>query len=98
MRFLQKFIRIIHFFRDENVAWYKKLLFAIPLIYLIVPYDFVGDFFPVAGQLDDIAVFVVMWPFLKSMMDNYQGPTSDDEDNKDKSDSINLNKDDYDIK
>ena len=98
MRFLQKIIRIVHFFRDENVDWYKKLLFAIPLIYLIVPYDFIGDFFPVVGQLDDIAVFVVMWPFLKSMMDNYQGPTSKDEDNIDESDSINLNKDDYDIK
>ncbi|MBS3811275.1 MAG: DUF1232 domain-containing protein [Halanaerobiales bacterium] len=97
MRVLQKAIRIIQFFRDKNVPFHKKLLLAIPLLYLIIPYDFIGDFFPLVGQLDDIAVFVIMWPFLSSMMNEYQGPDNDEQGNIDKSDSIDLNKNDYEI-
>lgn len=97
MKLLQKVIRIIQFFRDKNVPFHKKLLLALPLIYLIIPYDFIGDFIPVIGQLDDIAVFVIMWPFLSSMMNKYEGPEDIEKDNIDKSDSINLNKNDYEI-
>ncbi|MFO7814453.1 MAG: DUF1232 domain-containing protein [Halanaerobiales bacterium] len=97
MIFLRKLIKIIQFFKDEKVPWYKKLFFAVPLIYLIIPYDFIGDFIPGLGQLDDIAVFVVMWPFLKNMMNKYSGVNDKEEESIDKSDSIDLDQDDYDV-
>ncbi|HKL13341.1 MAG TPA: DUF1232 domain-containing protein [Halanaerobiales bacterium] len=97
MRLLQKVIRIIRFFRDKNVPFHKKFLLALPLIYLVIPYDFIGDFLPFLGQLDDIAVFVIMWPFLSSMMNEYQKTDNDSKENIDKSDSIDLNKNDYEI-
>lgn len=97
MRFLTKIINIIQFFKDNSVPWYKKLIFAVPLIYLIIPYDFVGDFLPGLGQLDDIAVFIVMWPFLRNMLNKYTNQKNDKKDSFDSSDSINLDKDDYKI-
>ena len=97
MRLFRKIINIIQFFRDKEVPWYKKLILAIPLVYLVIPYDFVGDMFPIAGQLDDIAVFVIMWPFLSSMLNQYNQSKGSQDDNIDKSDSINLDKDDYEI-
>lgn len=97
MRILTKIINIIQFFKDENVPWYKKLFFAVPLIYLIIPYDFIGDFLPGLGQLDDIAVFVVMWPFLRNMLKKYSNKKTDKQDNFDSTDSINLDEDDYKI-
>ncbi len=96
MRKLNVLKRIYDFMKDKNVAWYKKLFILLPVIYLIVPFDFVTDFIPVVGQLDDIAVFVVLWPFLKKMMDKYQSEEKD-EVNIDNSESINLEKDDYDV-
>lgn len=97
MRFISKIVKVIQFFKDNNVPWYKKIFFAFPLIYLIVPYDFIGDFIPGLGQIDDIAVFVVMWPFLKNMMNQYSGDSDKEEKTIDKSDSIDLDKDDYDV-
>jgi uncharacterized membrane protein YkvA (DUF1232 family) len=96
MRKLSVFKRVYNFMTDKNVVWYKKLFLLLPIIYLILPFDFVTDFIPVAGQLDDIAVFVVLWPFLKRMMDKYQSEHKNDE-NIDNSESINLDKDDYDV-
>ena len=96
MRILSVLMRVYNFLKDKNVVWYKKLFLLLPVIYLIIPFDFVGDFIPVAGQVDDIAVFVVLWPFLKRMMDKYQSEQKEEE-NIDNSDSINLDKDDYDV-
>lgn len=97
MRLLSKLVKVMRFFKDSSVPWYKKLFLAFPLIYLIIPYDFIGDFIPGLGQVDDIAVFIVMWPFLRNMMDKYSGDNNKEEETIDKSDSIDLDKDDYDV-
>ncbi len=89
-------IRIIHFMRDKEVDFSKKLLFLVPVIYLLFPFDLIGDFFPIAGQLDDVAVFILMWPILKSLLSKYGSGTGPKR-KKDK-DAIDMDKEDYDIK
>ena len=97
MRLLSKLVKVMRFLKDNSVPWYKKLFLVLPLIYLIIPYDFIGDFFPGLGQVDDIVVFIVMWPFLRNMMGKYSGDNNEEEETIDKSDSIDLDKDDYDV-
>jgi uncharacterized membrane protein YkvA (DUF1232 family) len=45
--------------RDRRLPWWKRALLAAPILYLAFPFDLVPDFIPVAGQLDD-AVLVVL--------------------------------------
>ncbi len=90
-------IRIIKFMRDKEVDFSKKLLFLVPIIYLLFPFDLIGDFFPIAGQLDDVAVFILMWPILKSLLSKYSSGTGPKNNKKDK-DAIDIDKDDYDVK
>ncbi len=40
--------------RDERVSRRHKLLLAALVPYLLLPFDLVPDFIPVAGQLDDV--------------------------------------------
>jgi uncharacterized membrane protein YkvA (DUF1232 family) len=44
---------------DERVPRSRKLLLALLVAYLAMPFDLVPDFIPVAGQLDD-AIFVLL--------------------------------------
>lgn len=91
------FFKIIKFLRDSEVDFSKKLLFLVPFIYLIFPFDLIGDFFPLAGQLDDVAVFVVMWPILKNLLSKYQSSNNSNKSFKKKKDdkTVDINKDDY---
>ncbi|KXS48097.1 MAG: hypothetical protein A8274_1245 [Halanaerobium sp. 4-GBenrich] len=86
-------VRIIQFMKDSDVKISKKALFLVPIAYLIFPFDLVGDFFPVLGQIDDIAVFIVMWPVLRSLLNKYNNGDPDLEKNKKDPDAIDI--DDY---
>ncbi len=89
-------INIIRFLRDSDVKISKKMLFLIPVAYLLFPFDLVGDFFPIMGQLDDVAVFVLMWPFLKSILNKYnEGNPELNKEKKADPDAVDLNKNDY---
>lgn len=87
---------IFRLMKDPEVKLTKKLLFVFPIAYFLFPYDLIWDFFPVVGQLDDIAVFIIMWPFLKDILDKYN---SDDKELKKKSkedaEAYDLKKNDY---
>jgi len=87
-------IRIFRFLTDKDVEISKKLLFAVPFVYLLLPIDLVSDFFPLAGQLDDVAVFVLMWPLLKTLLSNYSGIDYGGKKKKPK-DAIDIDKNDY---
>lgn len=41
--------------RDRRVPFYAKLVMALAIAYALSPLDFVPDFIPVVGQLDDLA-------------------------------------------
>lgn len=86
-------VNIIRLMKDSDVKVSKKLLFIVPVAYLIFPFDLIGDFFPVLGQLDDIAVFVLMWPILKNILQKYQ--SGDPEVEKEKKDPDAIDVDDY---
>jgi uncharacterized membrane protein YkvA (DUF1232 family) len=46
--------------RDPRVPRRKKILLVALTGYLALPFDFVPDFIPVAGQLDDVIVVAVV--------------------------------------
>jgi len=82
--------------KDSDVKLSKKILFLVPVIYLIIPFDLIGDFFPLAGQLDDVAVFVVMWPILKNLLNKYdKGDRNLNKNDKKDPDAIDMSKEDY---
>ena len=91
-------LKIINFLRDKRVGFSKKLLFLIPIIYLLLPFDLIVDFFPLAGQLDDVAVFILMWPVLRSLLNKYDNRypgSSGKNGNKREQDAIDIDGKDY---
>jgi uncharacterized membrane protein YkvA (DUF1232 family) len=63
--------------KDSRVPWYAKLLMALIIGYAISPIDFIPDFIPVIGQIDDliivpagIALVIRMIP--KNVMEEYR--------------------------
>jgi uncharacterized membrane protein YkvA (DUF1232 family) len=52
---------------DRRVSRWRKVLLALLVAYLAMPFDLVPDFIPVAGQLDDaILVLVVLRTVLRA--------------------------------
>ncbi|MGM0499623.1 MAG: YkvA family protein [Bacillota bacterium] len=90
---LTTIVKIVQLMKDSDVKISKKALFLVPVAYLIFPFDLIGDFFPILGQLDDIAVFVVMWPILKNILGKYDQGDPDLEKKKKDPDAIDI--DDY---
>ena len=90
---LTTIVKIVRLMKDSDVKISRKALFLVPLAYLIFPFDLVGDFFPILGQIDDIAVFVVMWPILKNILSKYDQGDPDLEKSKKDPDAIDI--DDY---
>ncbi len=45
--------------RDPEVPIYLKIVPFVGLLYVIMPIDFISDFVPVMGQLDDITALIV---------------------------------------
>lgn len=90
-------IKIIRFLKDNDVKITRKLLFLVPVVYLLFPFDFVVDFFPLAGQIDDVAVFVLMWPILRTILSNYDKGNIDPTSKKKQKDSIDIDQDDYNV-
>jgi len=45
-------------FRDRRIALWPKLLLAVAVVYLLVPFDLLPDWLPVIGEIDDVLVLV----------------------------------------
>ena len=55
---IEDFILPLRLLIDKEVPWSAKLIPAgIFLLYWIIPLDFVSDFIPIVGAVDDLAVF-----------------------------------------
>ncbi|SEM92384.1 YkvA family protein [Lihuaxuella thermophila] len=53
-------------YRDNRVAWYAKLFAICVVAYAFSPIDFIPDFIPVLGYLDDIIIVPLgIWLALK---------------------------------
>ena len=48
--------------RDPRVPGYLKLLPALFVVYLLVPFDLIPGFIPIIGQLDDLALLLILLP------------------------------------
>jgi uncharacterized membrane protein YkvA (DUF1232 family) len=48
----------IRLLRDPRVSIAIKAIPALAVLYILVPLDFVPDFLPALGQLDDVAILV----------------------------------------
>ena len=46
--------------KDRETPWYAKLLAAITVGYALSPVDFIPDFIPVLGYLDDIIILPLL--------------------------------------
>ena len=42
--------------KDKNTPWYAKLIAALTVAYALSPIDFIPDFIPVLGYLDDLII------------------------------------------
>ncbi len=51
--------------RDPAVPRRSKLMLGVALAYLVMPFDLVPDFIPVAGQLDDVIVILLVLRWLR---------------------------------
>ncbi|MFP4662527.1 MAG: YkvA family protein [Halanaerobiales bacterium] len=97
-------VRLIRFLRDDQVKLSKKLLLIVPIVYFFSPIDLIFDFFPIPliGYLDDLAVFVLMLPLIKSMLSNYSSGKNPDTragSNKRKyKEAIDIDKNDYKVR
>ncbi|MGI8595126.1 MAG: YkvA family protein [Solirubrobacteraceae bacterium] len=67
---------------DDRIPRRRKLLLTAMIAYLAMPFDFVPDFIPVAGQLDDaIIVALVLRTVLRSggpelLREHWPGPAA----------------------
>ena len=42
--------------KDKKTPWYAKLFAALTVVYALSPIDFIPDFIPVLGYLDDLII------------------------------------------
>ena len=46
--------------KDKKTPWYAKLLAALTVAYALSPIDFIPDFIPVLGYLDDLIILPLL--------------------------------------
>jgi len=57
---LSKVLKLVYrLMRESRVPVREKLVFLALLAYLLFPFDFVPDVFPLAGQVDDLLLLLV---------------------------------------
>ena len=58
--------QLFRFFSRGNIPFLSKLLVIIAALYIIFPFDFIPDFFPVFGWLEDIVIGLLAFRFVNS--------------------------------
>ncbi|MGH7820422.1 MAG: YkvA family protein, partial [Candidatus Binatia bacterium] len=64
---LPKFLRLYwRLFRDRRVSVLAKALLVVTLAYVIWPLDFLPDYIPLLGEIDDVALVLGgLWLFVR---------------------------------
>jgi uncharacterized membrane protein YkvA (DUF1232 family) len=64
---LPDFVRLYwRLFRDSRVSILAKALLVLTLAYVVWPFDFIPDFVPVLGEMDDLGVVLSgLWLFIR---------------------------------
>jgi uncharacterized membrane protein YkvA (DUF1232 family) len=52
--------------KDSRVSWFARAVLVVAAIYIVSPLDFLPDYLPFLGELDDLAVvFLALRGFIK---------------------------------
>jgi uncharacterized membrane protein YkvA (DUF1232 family) len=64
---LPNFVRLYwRLFRDRRVSSLAKALLVVTLAYVIWPFDFVPDYIPLIGEIDDVGLVLGgLWLFVR---------------------------------
>ncbi len=46
--------------KHPDTPWMAKMCFGLAIGYLLLPFDFIPDFIPVLGQLDDMVIIPLL--------------------------------------
>ncbi len=66
VQFIQTVFLSIRLLRSSRVPLWTKVVPFLGLAYLIFPLDFIPDFIPGLGQLDDLTILLVaLWAFMQ---------------------------------
>ena len=55
---------VSRYVRSAKVARWKKLMGVLAVAYAILPFDFIPDFMPIIGWLDDVGFLTVAFGFI----------------------------------
>lgn len=55
----QKLVLVKRLLTDDRIPWAVKIIPAVLVLYLAMPFDLIPDFIPVIGYLDDVAAVLV---------------------------------------
>jgi uncharacterized membrane protein YkvA (DUF1232 family) len=59
LRYLPHFARLFwRLFRDRRVPAYLKVMVVLTVLYVLSPVDFLPDYLPLVGQLDDLSLLL----------------------------------------
>ncbi|MGD9678561.1 MAG: YkvA family protein [Vulcanibacillus sp.] len=64
--------KMYRYFIDPNTSKSKKAIIGAGLLYFIMPFDVVNDFFPGLGYLDDGVAIAYVYSLLEKELNNYE--------------------------
>ena len=76
-RNIKRIKAIPKFLKDKRVSLWKKLLIALGLVYLLLPFDIIPPIIPVFGFLDDVVLWLFILYYLRDQLDRYDVPHSE---------------------
>ena len=76
-RNIKRIKAIPQFLKDKRVSLWKKLLIALGLVYLLLPFDIIPPIIPVFGFLDDVVLWLFILYYLRDQLDRYDVPHSE---------------------
>lgn len=68
---LKRIRGIIPLLKDRDVKWWKKAVFIIGIIYLLLPFDLIPPLIPLFGWFDDILLWIAILYFLGPELDRH---------------------------
>ena len=64
----EKIALLISEMRDKRTPWYAKALVVLTVAYIISPIDFIPDFIPIIGLLDEIILIPIAYKVVMKLI------------------------------
>ncbi len=62
---------IIPLMKDREVKWWKKAIFIIGIVYLLLPFELIPPLVPLFGWLDDVLLWIAILYFMGPELDRH---------------------------